>query len=129
MARPADIEVPATVSQFVANVAQTDRCAALAFFLLEQGQPVTGRWKGRLRAADQRALFGFVVGKGRLFIDGARELVEMTVKVCFGQDFSTEFVQPWAALDAGKMSRDLAAGHILQPYRYPELAAASPCDR
>jgi hypothetical protein len=115
----------AIVSRFVRQVAEEDRAAALAFFLMEQGKPVTGRWTGRISAADQRALFGMLIGKGRISVDGARETVEMTVSVCFGTDFSTEFLQPWYALDAGELSRDLyGLGHIAQPYRYGKAEAA-----
>ena len=63
-----------------------DHAASLALFLLEKTGTVLGAWSGRLTAAEQRALFGRFLGKGKLWIDGAAETVEHHVKVCFGLD-------------------------------------------
>lgn len=117
MARKADIRMT-PVSEFARDVARTDRAAALAFFLMDQDESVTGRWSGRLTAADQRALFGMVVGRGRLVVDGAREEVSMIISACYGMDFSTEFCQPWRALDDGRLSDELYLGYLAQPMRY-----------
>ena len=59
----------------------------VAFFLLEKVGNVTGTWRGRLTAKEQRALFGQFLGKGTLTIDGALERVTHTIKVCFGLDY------------------------------------------
>lgn len=63
----------------------------LAFFLLEKTGSVCGQWTGRLKAQEQRKLFGTFLGKGRLVIDGATETVCHVVKVCFGLDYEVTF--------------------------------------
>jgi hypothetical protein len=64
----------------------TDYAANLALFLTEKKGGATKSWTGHMTAAEQRALFGRFMGKGRIFIDGADETVEHYVKVCFGLD-------------------------------------------
>lgn len=110
MARKARIEATATLSDHTREVAATDRAAAMAFFLMDQGLSVTGTWAGRMTAADQRALFGRVIGKGRIFIDGATETVEMTVSADYTGMRSTEVMQPWAAIDGQYVERRLGIG-------------------
>ena len=57
-----------------------------------------GKWTGRMSAAEQRALFGRFLGKGRLVIDGENERVKMIVKVCFGTDWDTREDISWRNL-------------------------------
>ena len=123
MARKARIETPATLSEFVREVAKEDRAAALTFFLLDTVGSIWGTWSGRMTADDQRALFGRYLGKGKLYIDGTRETVEMWVKVCFGTDGACEFRQPWSAVAAGQLSSALFdLGHIAQARYRPRAA-------
>lgn len=68
-----------------------EMAANLAFFLLEKTGSVCGQWTGRLKAQEQRDLFGTFLGKGRLVIDGATESVQHIVKVCFGMDYDVTF--------------------------------------
>jgi hypothetical protein len=75
-----------------------DYAANLAFFLLEKTGTVFGRWNGRMAAAEQRALFGRFLGKGKIWIDGANETIEHHVKVCFGLDGECTANLKWAAL-------------------------------
>lgn len=110
MARTARLEMNTTLSDHTREVAATDRAAALAFFLMDQGQSVTGQWSGRMSAADQRALFARVIGKGRIYIDGATETVEMTVSADYTGMRSTEVMQPWVAIDGGYIERRLGVG-------------------
>lgn len=63
-----------------------DYAANLALFLQEKTGTIFGEWDGRMTAAEQRALFGRFLGKGRLCINGLSETVEHYVKVCFGTD-------------------------------------------
>lgn len=63
-----------------------DYAANLALFLQEKTGTIFGEWDGRMTAAEQRALFGRFLGKGRLYINGLAETVEHHVKVCFGMD-------------------------------------------
>ena len=48
-----------------------DYAANLAIFLVEKTGSCLGSWKGNLPAAQQRALFGRFLGKGKLIIDGS----------------------------------------------------------
>lgn len=82
----------------VREAAKEDRAAALAFFLMDQDVGIFGKWKGRMRAADQRALFGQVLGKGLIVIDGDVEEVKMLVSVCFGQDWDCAEYFRWNEL-------------------------------
>jgi hypothetical protein len=76
----------------------TDYAANLALFLSAKTGTVLGVWRGRLPAAEQRALFGQFLGKGLLIIDGEQERVRMIVKVCFGTDFDTRTDIAWRDL-------------------------------
>jgi len=77
---------------------QMDYAANLALFLQEQTNSIFGRWVGKLTAAEQRALFGRFLGKGRIVIDGEEETVSNLVTVCFGQDYDYRNVTKWSVL-------------------------------
>jgi hypothetical protein len=76
----------------------TDRAAALALFLIEHKGSCLATWSGRLTAAEQRALLGRFLGKGKLWIDGAAETVEHHRKVGFGFDSECTASLSWRAL-------------------------------
>lgn len=75
-----------------------DYAANLAIFLTERTGSCLKTWSGHLRAAEQRALFGRFLGKGKLWIDGAHETIEHHVKVCFGTDTECTANLKWSAL-------------------------------
>jgi hypothetical protein len=75
-----------------------DYAANLALFLTEKTGSCLKSWSGRLTAAEQRALFGRFLGKGKIWIDGANETIEHHVKVCFGLDSECNFSRKWGAL-------------------------------
>lgn len=75
-----------------------DYAANLALFLVEKVGSCTGAWQGRLTAAEQRALFGRFLGKGRIVINGREETVCNRVKVCFGLDFDDRKITRWCDL-------------------------------
>jgi len=75
-----------------------DYAANLAIFLIEKTGSVFNTWTGRLTAAEQRALFGRFIGKGKLVIDGASETVEHYRKVCFGLDSECTATLAWRVL-------------------------------
>lgn len=75
-----------------------DYAANLAMFLQEKTGTVCGRWNGHMSAKDQRELFGRFLGKGMIHIDGAKESLKMTVKVCFGLDFDVRAELAWRDL-------------------------------
>lgn len=75
-----------------------DRAATLALFLTERTGSPLGVWVGRMRAVDQRALFGRVIGKGRIIIDGTAETVTNRVIVCFGHDYDDRNTTRWRDL-------------------------------
>jgi hypothetical protein len=75
-----------------------DYAANLALFLLEKTGSVCGEYIGRMPAADQRALFGRNIGKGKIVINGATETICNRVKVCFGLDYDDRNVMKWNAL-------------------------------
>ncbi len=80
------------------NTQAFDYAANLALFLTERTGSCFNRWKGRLPAAEQRALFGQFLGKGTLEIDGAAETLVHWVAVGFGQDYDVTFNRKWGAL-------------------------------
>jgi hypothetical protein len=75
-----------------------DYAANLALFLLKNTGTIFGRFVSRMTAAEQRTLFGRVVGKGRIVIDGEKEEVSNLVTVCFGQDYDYRNVTKWNTL-------------------------------
>lgn len=80
---------------------RTDYAANLALFLVEKTGSCFGEWCVRaMPAADQRALFGRFLGKGRIYIDGARETLEHSRKVCFGHDYDVNHSLSWRDLSA-----------------------------
>jgi hypothetical protein len=91
--------VPAMASKVGAGGTEVDYAGSLAMFLQEKTGTVLGRWKGKMPAADQRALFGRVLGKGTIVIDGERETVANQVKVAFGQDYDDRAVTSWRDLN------------------------------
>ena len=76
-----------------------DRASNITFFLLENGQNVWGKWRGNMRAADQRAIFGLVVGRGQIWIDGTEEQVGHNISVCFGTMRETVWQRSYARLN------------------------------
>ena len=77
---------------------KVDYAANLALFLTEKTGSCLKLWKGRLTAAEQRALFGRFLGKGTIEIDGGAETLVHWIKVCFGQDYDVTFERKWSAL-------------------------------
>lgn len=65
-----------------------DTAANLASFLQETTGSVLGVWEGHMPAAKQRELLGRFLGKGKICIEGDREVVSYTVRVCFGTDYN-----------------------------------------
>jgi hypothetical protein len=80
----------------------SDPAANLAFFLMENASGIWGKWSGPLKAADQRALFGRFLGKGRVYIDGAEERLKHIVTVGFGMDFDVTADVSWRDLTPSK---------------------------
>ncbi len=81
------------------NMNKFDAVANMAFFLLEKTGSVLGEWSGKLSAKEQRSLFGAFLGKGKLHIDGAKETIQHTIKVCFGLDFDVTFDSRWVDIN------------------------------
>ena len=75
-----------------------DAVSNLALFLLERTGSVCGFWHGKMKADQQRALFGCYIGKGTILIDGARETLCNRVSVGFGQDYDDRNITSWKAL-------------------------------
>jgi hypothetical protein len=94
-------EMSYAISPLVQETAKEDRGAAMSFFLLDNVKSIFGVWVGRMSYADQRALFGKVIGKGRIYIDGAQELVDMSVSMAFGQDRDVVWSKRWSAIVNG----------------------------
>jgi hypothetical protein len=76
----------------------TDHAANLAFFLQEKTGTVCGIWRGHMRAAEQRQLFGQFLGKGLLVINGETETIKHIVRVCFSLDYDTRAEIAWRNL-------------------------------
>lgn len=63
----------------------------LAFFLLEKTGNVCGKWTGRMRSTEQKAIFGRnVCGKREIEIDGSHETIKAKKSVCFGTDSDSQ---------------------------------------
>lgn len=75
-----------------------DAAGNLASLLLDKTGSIFGVTYLRLSAADQRRLFGRVVGKGKLRIDGTEETVTNIIKVCFGLDWTEAAQYHWRDL-------------------------------
>jgi len=75
-----------------------DYAANLAIFLIEKTGSTLKTWAGKMSAAEQRALFGRFIGKGKIVIDGERETIANRVIVCFGHDCDDRNVTAWRAL-------------------------------
>ena len=75
-----------------------DYAANLALFLTEKTGTPLGLWRGRMTAAEQRALFGRFIGRGRIAIDGTAETIANRVKVCFGLDYDDRNTTNWRDL-------------------------------
>lgn len=73
-----------------------ERITDIGLFLTMRTGTCTGRWEGRMRAAEQRALFGRFFGKGTLTIDGATERIQHCVTRCFGLDYEFTADLRWA---------------------------------
>ena len=86
-----DMTKPTTIDKYAA-------ASNMAVFLLEKTGSVCGQWQGTMPAAQQRSLFGRFLGKGKLTIDGASEVLRHTVKVCFGLDYEHTFDKNWSQL-------------------------------
>jgi hypothetical protein len=67
-------------------------------FLIEKTGSPAGYWTGRMRARDQRELFGLYLGKGTVHIDGKEKQLRHSVTVCFGCDFHITFDKSWKEL-------------------------------
>lgn len=76
-----------------------DHAGNLALFLLDKTGSIWGCWSGKLTAAEQRALFGRFLGKGKIVIDGLREQISNRVSVCFGRDWDDRNVTTWQQLN------------------------------
>lgn len=63
----------------------------IGFFLISKGLKTWDMWKGRLSKSEQIQAFGFYMGKGFIVVDGERDEISMTIKVCFGTDFYEPF--------------------------------------
>lgn len=88
-------EKPYEITNLMRETAKLDRAAGMAFFLLEHTGTIYGKWRGRMKAADQRLFFGRFVGKGQIIINGDDETVSHNVSVCFGTMRDTVWTGHW----------------------------------
>jgi hypothetical protein len=77
---------------------RVDYAANLALFLLEKTGSVFGQWRGKLKATEQRSLYGRNIGKGTIIINGEQETLCNRVKVCFGLDWDDRNQLNWRDL-------------------------------
>lgn len=69
-------------------------------FLLENTGSIQGRWVGRMAAADQRAVFGRKIGKGRFRVCGQTETVGISIMTGYTGHLRDEvFTSIWAKLE------------------------------
>lgn len=74
--------------------------ANLALFLTEKTGTATGTFAGKMKAREQRGLFGLYLGKGKIVIDGEKETLRHIIKVCFGLDYDITFDKKWNEIPA-----------------------------
>lgn len=86
-----------------------DAAGNMAIFLLNETGSIFGKWCGRLSAADQRQLFGRVVGKGILIVDGNAEEVHHEKTVCFGTMIDRVLTLTWRELSSAMLNAKGAA--------------------
>ncbi|EGD01115.1 hypothetical protein C6Q28_17020 [Burkholderia multivorans] len=77
---------------------QHEQAAKLRLFLVNRIGNCNGKWRGKLRAEEQRALLGRYFGRGTLVIDGARARVRYQVEHMFGGEVETKADVAWADL-------------------------------
>lgn len=58
----------------------------ITMFLLINTGSIFGTWKGKMKAKEQRELFGHYFGKGIIKINGETDTITHTIKVDFGRD-------------------------------------------
>lgn len=80
------------------TAARPDYAGNLALFLTEKRGSCLAHWKGKMPAAEQRALFGRFLGKGKIIIDGSEERLAHVVKRCFGLDYEVTADLAWKDL-------------------------------
>lgn len=66
---------------------QYELAAKIGFFLIGKGLNSWGQWSGRMTKAEQVKAFGYYFGKGLITVDGMKEEIYSTIKVCFGMDW------------------------------------------
>lgn len=89
-----------SISDLTREAAETDRAAAMAFFLMDNAGSIFGRFVGYMKAADQRLIFGRFIGKGLIILNGSDETVGLNVSVCFGTMRDTVWQRRWSELVA-----------------------------
>lgn len=72
--------------------------AILSLFLVAKSGSCLGRWIGNIPAAEQRAICGRVIGRGKIVIDGTSETICNRVRVCFGADYDDRNMVAWRDL-------------------------------
>ncbi|WP_049098116.1 hypothetical protein [Burkholderia cepacia] len=77
---------------------QHELAAKLGLFLVNRTGKCNGKWRGKLLAAEQRALLGRYFGRGTLVIDGARARIRYQVERLFGAGVETKADVAWADL-------------------------------
>jgi hypothetical protein len=63
-----------------------DIAANIGLFLTVNGMKTYEEIGKRIKASDQRKLFGVNLGRGLIWVDGRSEVVEHIKKIAFGQD-------------------------------------------
>jgi hypothetical protein len=82
------------------RVLSADTAANLALFLLENTGSIAGVWHGKMAVADQRALAcKAFAGKQTVHLNGAKQTIACTRKVCFGTDYEETMNITWAQFE------------------------------
>lgn len=68
-----------------------DLAAKIGFFLVKKGLKSWGVWFGKLTKSEQINSFGFYIGKGQIEVNGEKDYIAMTIRVCFGSDHADVF--------------------------------------
>ena len=73
-------------TNLVAPAGRYDVATNMAFFLMANDHKIFDTWRGKMKAVDQRKIFGVKLGKGTIVINGEKDRAACRVKTCFGQD-------------------------------------------
>jgi len=72
----------------IPQIQRYELATKIGLFLVGKGLNTWDSWFGKLTKSEQLEAFGFYMGKGKIEVNGEKDFVAMSIKVCFGADFA-----------------------------------------